>query len=67
MLCGPLPGEALAGLTNLRELDLAANHFTGIVAVELPSRLRKCERFILAQNFLRGRLPTTVMDLVAVT
>jgi len=67
LLCGPLPGEDLARLTNLRELDLSENKLTGLLAVELPNRLRKCERFILCHNFLRGKLPSTLMDLTSCT
>lgn len=66
-LCGPLPSELLAGLTNLRELDLGANKFSGMVSVELPHKLRKCEKLNLSHNFIGGRLPSTMMDLVAVT
>ena len=45
-LNGPLPGEGLALLTALEELDLSRNMFTGIVAVELPNRLGRHLRLV---------------------
>jgi hypothetical protein len=65
MLHGKFPGEALACLSHLRELDLSRNQLVGALAVEMPSRLRKCERLLLNDNQLGGRLPSTLMDLVS--
>mmetsp|Transcript_43301 Transcript_43301/g.55618 ORF Transcript_43301/g.55618 Transcript_43301/m.55618 type:complete len:93 (-) Transcript_43301:147-425(-) len=31
----------------------------------MPNRLRKCERLLLNDNQLHGRLPSTLMDLTA--
>jgi len=67
MICGPLPGEELAALSRLRELNLSENKLTGLVAVEMPNRLRSLERLILSHNFLRDRLPSTLMNLKACT
>mmetsp|Transcript_66234 Transcript_66234/g.149527 ORF Transcript_66234/g.149527 Transcript_66234/m.149527 type:complete len:155 (+) Transcript_66234:319-783(+) len=65
-LCGPLHGEA-GLLTLLQELDLSRNRLTGLLPVEVPSRLKQLQRLNLSYNQLRGRLPTTLMDLTACT
>ena len=63
-LCGKLPGEGLAQLRGLQELDLSGNMLSGNVAVELPNRLGRSLRILdLHNNLLEGRLPGTLRDL----